>query len=187
LPDDEKAMFRQMGVFLAPASVEDIAAITQVENPRVVLDTLVRRSLVRMREGNYALLPIVRDYAEGKLAEAGQNPQELHKRAVNYYGQKGTIESALVASEHLFELAARFQSLQAAEEFVKYVYRFYQDLVTRGYWSEARRKTEQLIVVARALGDKTTEARSLGELENMFMRVGEYERVAALHQQAQKR
>ncbi len=85
LPAPERAMFGRMCVFRAPASGDDIAAITETENPRPVLDNLVKRSLVRMREGAYSLLPIVRDYAEGKLTDEVQNPRELHLRAVNHY------------------------------------------------------------------------------------------------------
>src|SRR5205085_8338467 len=80
LSADEKELFQQMCVFLAPASVEDIAAITETPNAGQVLDSLVKRSLVRAREGTYSLPPIVRDYAEGKLADAGQDPRELHQR-----------------------------------------------------------------------------------------------------------
>src|SRR5205085_1227633 len=164
LPADEQTLFRQMSVLLAPASAEDIAAITETPNPHPLLDTLVKRSLVRMREGAYSFLPIVRLYAENKLADTDQDPRELHTRALNHYTQKQTIEGALTASDHLFELASRFESRDAAEAFAKYVMGFYYDLVTRGYWTEARSKTEQLIAVARALGDKQTEAQAVGEL-----------------------
>src|ERR1051326_8793388 len=177
-------MFRRMCVFLAPASAEDIAAITETENPRPVLDTLIKRSLTRMREGAYSLLPIVRDYAQDKLADAGQDPRELHERAVNHYAQKQTIEDALTASDHLFELVARFGLRDAAEAFAGYVRGFYYDLVTRGYWAEARSKTEQFIAVARALGDKQTEAQLIGELGSRYQNIGEYERAAELHRKA---
>ena len=166
LPAPAQTLFRQMSVFLAPATAEDIAAIT-VPSPdgegiamtRMSLDILVRRSLVRMREGAYALLPIVRDYAESKLAEAGGDPRELHTRAVQYYGQKNTPEGALTASEHLFKLA-QMGSRKAAEEFIKFIRHFYQGLVTRGYWAEARRKGVQLIAVAHALNNKKVEAQA---------------------------
>lgn len=179
-------MFRQMGIFLAPALVEDIAAIVGVENPRSVLDTLVKRSLVRMREGSYSLLPIVRDYAISKLEESGQDIRDLHARAADYYRQKGTLEGALMASEHLYELSVRFEWREVAEEFVDYIFRFYYDLVTRGYWVEARRKSEQMIEVSRVLGNRTTEAQAIGELANTFYRIGDYERALKLHQQSLK-
>ncbi|MBM3129026.1 MAG: tetratricopeptide repeat protein [Chloroflexi bacterium] len=192
LPAPAQSLFRQMGVLLAPAAVEDVAAITQTsevsETSEVStrLDMLVRRSLVRMREGAYALLPMVREYALSKLADAGGDPRELHTRAVNHYAEKKTLAAALNASEHLFELAARFQSREAAEAFVNYARGFYQELVTRGYWAEARRKAEQLIAVARVLGDKMTEAQAIGELGSRFYQIGEYERATELHKQAQK-
>jgi predicted ATPase len=185
LSADEQTLFGRMCVFLAPASVEGIAAITATENPRTVLDALVKRSLVRMREGGYALLPIVRDYAQEKLADAGQDPRELHARAVNHYGQRGTIEDALTASDHLFELAARFELRDAAEAFVGYLRGFYQALVMRGYWAEARSKSEQLILVARALGDKQVEAEAIGELGTRYYQIGEYERAVELQQKSQ--
>jgi len=185
LPAPEQTMFRRMYVFLAPASHEDIAAVTETPNPRPVLDTLVRRSLVRMREGAYSLLPIVRDYAQDKLTTTGQDPRDLHERAFNHYGQKNTPEDALTASDHLFELAARFRLRDAAEVFATYVPRFYYDLVMRGYWAEARSKTEQMIAVARALGDKQTEAQFIGEMGVRYHQIGEYERATEFHRKAQ--
>jgi predicted ATPase len=167
LPAPAQTLFCRMSVFLAPATAEDVEAVvgddrrpptddrrqptddrrpvTDDSRPmmvgtREVLDVLVKRSLVRMREGAYALLPIVREYALSQLEEAGGDVRELHTRAVNHYRQKGTLEGALIASEHLFELAARYGARNAAEAFVEYVKGFYDDLVTRGYWAEARRK-----------------------------------------------
>lgn len=185
LSTDEQELFRQMCVLLTPASIEDIATITGVENPHPMLDALVKRSLVRMREGAYALLPIVRDYAQGKHADAGQDPRELHTRAVNHYGQRGTIEGALTASDYLFDLATRFELHDAAEDFFEYVWRFYYTLVARGYWTEARHKTGQLIAVARALGNKQQEARAIGEMGSRFQDIGEYERAEEVNRKAQ--
>jgi tetratricopeptide (TPR) repeat protein len=185
LPPPEQTMFRRASVFLAPASLEDIAAITETDHPRPTLDTLVRRSLLRLREGRYSLLPIVRLYAESKLIDAGQDPRELHERAVNHYGQKNTIEGALTASDHLFELAARFGLRNAAEVFSDYVGRFYYDLVTRGYWAEARSKTEQLIAVAHALGDKEAEAQLIGEMGTRYYQIGEYKLATEFLRKAQ--
>src|SRR5205085_5113117 len=142
LPADEQTLFRQMSVLLSPATAEDIAAITETSNPHPLLDTLVKRSLIRMRERAYSLLPIVRLYAESKLADTDQDPRELHERAAYYYDQKETIEGALTASDHLFELAARFGLREAARTFVEFITGFYRELVTRGYWAEARSKTE---------------------------------------------
>jgi tetratricopeptide (TPR) repeat protein len=214
LPAPAQTLFCRMSVFLAPATAEDVEAIVIASRPeqsegtakqsptdelgiassqtallamtREQLDTLVKRSLVRMREGAYALLPIVREYALSQLEEAGGDVRELHVRAVNYYRQKGTLEGALIASEHLFELATRYGARNAAEAFVEYVWRFYNALVTRGYWAEARRKMEQMIVVARALGDKVTEARAIGDLGTLYQRMGEYARAAELYKQAQE-
>jgi predicted ATPase len=175
LSDGEKKLFRQLSILLVPASAEDIGAITTVENSRTVLDTLVKRSLVRMREGKYALLPVVRAYAESKLEEAGEDMRELHERAANHYREKKTLEGAMAVSGHLFELAMRFDSREAAEAFVKYVPTFYYDLIRLGYWVESRRQMEKMIAVARSMGDKKTEAGALNELASAYHRVGEYE------------
>ncbi len=198
LPAPAQSLFRQMSVFLAPAVVEDVAAVTTADGRRTTaagegeggitltretLDTLVRRSLVRMREGAYALLPIVREYALSKLAGAGQDVRELHTRVIYYYGQKNTPEGAVIASDHLFRLA-QMGSRPAAEEFVKYVYRFYQDLVMRGYWVEARQKGLQLIAVAHALNDRKVGAQASLEVASIFQRTGEYERASELYQDA---
>jgi len=184
LPDAEKTLFRQMSVFLAPAAFADIAAIlTEVPNARPVLDQLVRRSLVRLRDDGYALLPIVRQYAESKLEAAGPNLPELHERAANHYGQVGTQEGTLTASEHRFELATRFQSRDAAEAFRQFFYNTIAFMVTRGYWDVARRKSEQMIAIARALGDKQTEAEAIGELGVRYYQTGDYAEARRLTEQ----
>ena len=182
--ENEKAMFRRMSVFLAPASADDVAAVTEVSRPS--LDVLVRRSLAQMREGLYSLLPVMRMYADDELKEAGEDPRPLHLRAANYYGQQGTLESAVKLSGHLFELASRYEWREAAEEFARFVPGFYDDLVTRGDWTEARRKAEQLLRVARLLGNRDLELYSTANLANMLCRVGEYERASELHRETKK-
>jgi len=186
LPEPEQTMFRRMCILLSPASIEDIAAITETPNPRPILDALIGRSLVRTREGAYSLLPIVRDYAQGKFADTDEDPRELHARAANHYGQKNTLEDALTACDHLFELAVRFHLRVAAEEFVEYVRGFYDDMVRRGYWAKARSKTEQVLIIARALGDKKAEALVTGEWGIRYFQIGEYERAEELYREAQR-
>ncbi len=186
LPAPAQNMFRQMCVFLAPTEAADIAAITEIDNPRPVLDTLVKRSLVRMREGAYYLLPVIRDYAANKLSEAGQRPNELHLRAFNFYRAKDTLETTLAASDHLYELTALSDSREVAEFLIQYLRGFYQDLVTRGFWVEARHKAEQGIAIARALEDKQTEAQLLGELGMRYYEIGEMERASELTAKAQQ-
>jgi predicted ATPase len=182
----EQALFQCMCIFLSPASEEDVAAIAiSRESPRPVLDSLVKRSLVRAREDAYYLPPIVRDYAESKLIETGRNPKGGHEFAYNYFSQKGTPEDALTASDHLFELASRFQSRKAAELFINYVGQFYSGLIMHGYWAEARNKTEQWIAVARALGDRQQEARAFLELGDRYFEIAEFERATELHQASQ--
>ncbi len=184
LSDEEKAMFRRMSVLLAPATADDVAAVTEVA--RSSLDALVRRSLVQMSEGLYSLLPVMRMYAESKLEEAGEDPRPLHIRAVDHYRPQNTLESAIKASGHLYELASRYELREAAEEFARFVPNFYQDLVTSGDWAEAHRKAEQLVSVARAIGNKEMETNWLFELANMLYRVGEYERAYELYGDVKK-
>jgi predicted ATPase len=186
LSADEKTMFRRMSVFLAPASSDDIAKVTAIDKWRLALDALVRQSLVQMRDDEYSLLPVMRLYAEDKLKESGEDIPELHTRAVNHYGQMKTLESAIKASGHLFELASRYESREAAESFTQFVPNFYYALVTHGYWTEARRKAEQLIAVARALNDKELEIVGLIELANMFFRVGEYKEASEIYREVKK-
>ncbi len=184
LSDEEKAMFRRMSVLLAPASADDVAAVTEVSRPS--LDALVRRSLVQMREGFYSLLPVMRMYADDKLKEEGEDPRPLHVRAVDHYRPQNTLESAIKASGHLFELAVSYNLREAAEEFARFVPGFYHRLVTVGDWTEAHRKAEQSVRVARAMGDGKQETDWLGELANMLLRVGEYERASELYREAKK-
>jgi len=180
LPAPEQAMFRMMGVFLSPATSDDITAIAQIENSRTVLDTLVKRSLVRTRDGTYTLLPIVRDYAESRILEAHQVPAELHVRVANHYLKRGTLEDKVIASDHLFEIATRFGVEGGPEMFFECVNEFYQDLVPHGMWMEYRRKMEQMIAIAPMLSDRQIEAASIGNLGAAYARIGEYQRAGDL-------
>src|SRR5207253_1008493 len=118
-----------------------------ISQPRPVLDTLVRRSLVRFLEGHYTLRPIVRDYAESKLLEAGVNVFELHKRAITYYQGIKTLQADVIASDYMFELAVRFGSPEDGDEFIRYVMGFYRELIVLGYLKIAEQKKDQIIVV----------------------------------------
>jgi tetratricopeptide (TPR) repeat protein len=186
LSADEKSMFRRMCVFLAPATSDDIAKVTEIENKRPVLDALVRQALAQIRDGEYSLLPVMRFYAESKLQESGEDMDQLHLRAANHYEQINTLESLIKASEHLYELTSRYEQREAAEAFAQFVSNFYDALVTQGYWTEARRKAEQLIEVARLLEDKQLEVNCLINLANMFYRVGEYQQASAIYKEVKR-
>jgi tetratricopeptide (TPR) repeat protein len=183
LPDNERSIFQQMGAMLVPASGDDITAITKINNPRTVLDTLIRRSLVQMREGSYVLLPIVRDYAKSKLVEAGLDLRELHERAASYYTEKGTLPDALIASEHLFEVAQQCGSKETAQKFIDYVADYYHQLVSQGRWGAARRKAEQALTLSRSVADEKQFLDWNVELANMSARTGDYEQAMEIAKQ----
>lgn len=180
LPDEEKTMFQKMGALLAPATVNDIAAITKIEKAIPVITTLVRRSLVQMREGHYGLRPIVREYAQNKLAEAGLDLRELHECAAAHYDEKQTLPDALTASDHLFEVAQQYKSKETAQKFIDHVSRYYPRLVPKGLWGAARRKAEQILSVVSTVNDEEQLLVWQTELANMFIRTGEYDRAMDL-------
>lgn len=186
LSDEEKLMFQQMGALFVPASVEDISALTMLDVPESVLDTLVRRSLVQMREGTYALLPIVRDYAKSKLMEVGYDVRELHERAAAYYTSKGSLTDLLIASEHLFEVAQKFKSKETCQKFIDHISDHFYRLVLHGHWGSARLKAAQALTLIREMGDKEQLLVWTAELANMSTRTGEYEQSVELSRQALK-
>ena len=172
LPNAEKEMFCRMSAFLVPAMTDDIAALTTIPEPRSVLDTLVKRSLVRFREGHYSLLPIVREYAESKLMESQVNLVSIHLTFGKYFADKETDFGKLIASEHLYYIAMRFQNSDAAEKFIGYVKGFYQSLSTHGHWFDAQYKLQQVITLAEALDNKREKTWALREMGSLQIRLG---------------
>ena len=174
LPEQEKRLFRRMCVFLAPATAEDIAAVTEDAQSRKALDTLVRSSLVRMHEGSYSLLPVIKQYAESKLTDSGEEIVQRHLIAFTFFGEKETLDASLLASDHLFELINRYKNYDVADTFDNYVRSFIQQLIRQGFWTEARVKLMQSLKVFRLVENRIGESQVLGELGNLAMRQGDY-------------
>jgi tetratricopeptide (TPR) repeat protein len=186
LPMSEQALFSKMCVVLGPTAAEDIAAIIRIANPRPILDTLVRRSLVRTRAGAYALLPIVRAYAESKFTETGASLFELYMDAVKHYQMKGTLDGRIVSSDYLFAILSRYLVPEIAKRFIGYAYSIYLDLIRSGRWGESKRKAEQLVRISRGLRDRGMEGLALNLLADKYRRTGEYPKVEELHKLALK-
>jgi predicted ATPase len=70
LDDDERRAFLALAAFTGGAEVDVAERVT--EAPLGVLDALVAKSLVRLRDGRLALLEVVRQFAAAALADSPQ-------------------------------------------------------------------------------------------------------------------
>jgi predicted ATPase/class 3 adenylate cyclase len=73
LNDHEKAVLRQLSVFVGGCTLEAAEAVCDAETPVLdVLDSLVGKSLVISRAGRYELLDTIRQYGRERLLDAGE-------------------------------------------------------------------------------------------------------------------
>jgi DNA-binding SARP family transcriptional activator/predicted ATPase len=79
LDEHERGAFLALAAFTGGAEVD--AAETVTDAPLGVLDALVAKSLVRLRDGRLALLEVVRQFAAARLAESSQRDAVLERHA----------------------------------------------------------------------------------------------------------
>jgi hypothetical protein len=71
LDERERAAFVALGAFTGGADLETAERVTRA--PLAVLDALVKKSLVRMRDGRLTMLEVVRQFAAATLSESAEH------------------------------------------------------------------------------------------------------------------
>jgi len=88
LSADEQVLFARLGVFSTAVTLAEIEQVCAVESVLDLLDALVDRSLVTVREGpdgtRYGMLETLREYARERLRERGE-VELLHDRHCDRY------------------------------------------------------------------------------------------------------
>ena len=79
LDEDERRAFLGLAAFIGGAEIDAAERVT--EAPLGVLEALVGKSLVRLRDGRLGLLEVVRQFAAAALAESPQRDQLLMRHA----------------------------------------------------------------------------------------------------------
>jgi predicted ATPase/transcriptional regulator with XRE-family HTH domain len=112
LDEDEKALYRQISVFVGPASLESIERISDLETSQQgearsgqsvdllsLVESLLNKSLIRQDERfgepKYGMLWTIREFGQERLAESGE-AQAMSRRHAAYF-----LELAEEAEPHL--------------------------------------------------------------------------------------
>jgi predicted ATPase/DNA-binding SARP family transcriptional activator len=78
LDDAERALFAELGVFAGGFRLDDAAALAGGD-PANALAALVEHGLLRRREGRFALLETIREYALERLGERAHGCRQRHR------------------------------------------------------------------------------------------------------------
>lgn len=85
---DDQALFKCLSIFVGGFFPEAVEPVCSIPNPQLLLDSLFRRSLIKwqtvLEKQRYSMLPVVREYAEGKLGDEGEIYRE---KMATYFAQ----------------------------------------------------------------------------------------------------
>ena len=84
LDEDEQRLFRRLAVFRGGATLEAIEAVADGNPDRV--ESLVDKSLLRLRRGRFVMLETIREFARDELAASGEEA-ELRRRHGEYFAE----------------------------------------------------------------------------------------------------
>ncbi|HYO48872.1 MAG TPA: tetratricopeptide repeat protein [Chloroflexia bacterium] len=107
LDSEEQALFRALGVFIGSCTLEAAEAITG-HHPysTLILDqlaSLADKSLLRHDEAEgeprFVMLPLIREYAQERLLDSGEEQSATHHHALYFLGLAEAIEPCLTSGD----------------------------------------------------------------------------------------
>ncbi len=205
LTEPEKAILRRLSVFAGGASLEAVEAICSgdpVESFEVldILGRLVEKSLVftdpTTAEARFRLLETVREYARGRLVEAGEADQTLRRHRDWYLGLVDRAAPSFFQGpepvEQLRRLDVEHEDIRAAMgwcldqpgegraglRMAAGLWRYWE---IRGYLSEGRRWLERMM---DAVGNESSSLRAnaLTGAGNLAFMQGDFRAASSFHE-----
>jgi hypothetical protein len=217
LSNSEKAFFRRTGILINPVTFKELewfahldiamynlfkkgdnqakqdSELIQEVEFHILLEALVRRSLIKIRDGKYYLLPVIRQYAEHQLLESGQDLVFLHITIGMAYSEFDAVLRELVSVveypdkarfrfwDHLFEVGNRnFYNEKFNDDYSFAVssFSFFLVFALEGYENLVKKESpdigkvylQKLVVVIRTLKNSKSSF-SEGNLSNQEVEI----------------
>jgi tetratricopeptide (TPR) repeat protein len=191
LPAELRRVFRWLGVFaVGPLHVIRVAGVMELNEieAEVALDALVPPALLAWGDtgGVYTLHPLLHQYAQALLAEAGEVDEAKQKHLAHHlaFAQanaqaepsvwdrlEGALPNLLLAVKRATE-ARDSAALVSFEEALLHDSLF---LNVRGYYREAVDLFSRSLEVQESLDEQQNRPRTLNKLAWFYMRLGQYE------------
>ncbi|WP_239164003.1 AfsR/SARP family transcriptional regulator [Actinoplanes palleronii] len=197
LPDAAARVFRLLGLHPGEsAHVDAVAALTGVEpgEARRLLGVLARASLVQAgRGGRYAMHGLLRAYAAGLAAEHDAEPDRraaLHRLFDHYLaaasdGDAGAARDWLEAERaNLAVICVHGAAHGFHRHTIALAEALFPHLDAGGPVAEAATVMASAVSAARAVGDRSAQARALSHLGRLHRRQGRPHEAATTYQQA---
>jgi predicted ATPase len=103
LTDSEQRLFRRMATFSAGATLEAIEATCAEPGGDILddLESLVDKALVTVRDGRFAMLQTIREFATERLDESGETGDVATRHAAHFAGLATEIGAGIEGIEQL--------------------------------------------------------------------------------------
>jgi predicted ATPase/DNA-binding SARP family transcriptional activator len=150
LPPAEQALFRRLGIFGGSFSLDAAEAICG-EDVLTLLSALVDKSLVLFENDRYRLLDTVRQFAEEKLAQSGEEAALREQHARWFVSLAESLEPRIFAGasdpqamlkldDQIGNIRPVFDRAGDPELVLRLVYALHWYWFARGHFHEARRR-----------------------------------------------
>jgi tetratricopeptide (TPR) repeat protein len=115
LDDEEQRLFARLAVFAGGCTLESAEVVCEADID--TLESLVDKSLVRVREGNrFWMLETIREYAAERLEDSGEAEMLQHRHAEHFLGlgEEAELNTRVYSSEWIGRLEQEHDNLRAA-------------------------------------------------------------------------
>lgn len=119
LDEDEQRLFARLAVFVGGCTLESAEAVCDADLD--TLESLVDKSLVRIREGaRFWMLETIREYAAERLEDSGE-AEMLHRRHAEYFlalGEEAEPHTHVYSGEWIGRLEQEHDNLRVALDYL---------------------------------------------------------------------